>query len=102
MFTRIWKDVKYLIGCRFRKMGNMEKDNERCEFPHCTVVPTQKKKNIESKNCFTYNNNNNNNNLWFTTPMVATPVNYTSASDWQITVRRDNVISISQICLSTF
>ena len=32
-------------------------------------------------------------NLWLTAPKGATPVNQTSATDWQITVRRDNVIS---------
>ena len=44
-----------------------------------------------------YNNNNNNNNnnnkinLWLTAPKV----NLTSATDWQMAVRRDNVISIT-------
>ena len=32
-------------------------------------------------------------NLWLTAPKGATPVNYTSATDWQMAVRRDNVIS---------
>jgi hypothetical protein len=34
-------------------------------------------------------------NLWLTAPKGATPVNYTSATDWQMAVRRDNVISIT-------
>ena len=34
-------------------------------------------------------------NLWITAPKRATPVNYTSATDWQIAVRRDKVISIT-------
>ena len=34
-------------------------------------------------------------NLWLTAPKGATPVNQTSATDWQIAVRRDNVISIA-------
>ena len=33
-------------------------------------------------------------NLWFTVPKGATPVNQTSAADWQMPVRWDNVISI--------
>ena len=33
-------------------------------------------------------------NLWVTAPKGGTPVNYTSATDWQKAVRRDNVISI--------
>ena len=33
-------------------------------------------------------------NMWLTTPKGATPVNYTSATDWQMAVRRD-VISIT-------
>ena len=33
-------------------------------------------------------------NLWLTAPKGATPVNYTSATDWQIAVGQDNVISI--------
>ena len=32
-------------------------------------------------------------NLWLRTPKVAIPVNYTSATDWQMAVRRDNLIS---------
>ena len=34
-------------------------------------------------------------NLWLTTPKGATPVNKTSATDWQKAVQRDNVISIT-------
>ena len=34
-------------------------------------------------------------NLWLTAPEGVTPVNYTSATDWQMAVRRDNVISIT-------
>ena len=34
-------------------------------------------------------------NLWLTAPKGATPVNWTSATDWQMVVRRDNVISIT-------
>ena len=34
-------------------------------------------------------------NLWLTAPKGATPVNQTSATDWQIAVQRDNVISIT-------
>ena len=34
-------------------------------------------------------------NLWLTAPKVVTPVNYTPATDWQMAVRRDNVISIT-------
>jgi len=34
-------------------------------------------------------------NLWLTAPKGATPVKQTSATDWQIAVRRDNVISIT-------
>ena len=30
-------------------------------------------------------------NLWLTAPKGATPVNQTSATDWQMTARRDNV-----------
>ena len=41
------------------------------------------------------NNNNNNNNLWLTAPRGTTLVNYTSETDWQMAVRRDNVISIT-------
>ena len=33
-------------------------------------------------------------NLWLTPPKGATPVNQTSATDWQMAVQRDNVISI--------
>ena len=33
-------------------------------------------------------------NLWLTAPKEATPVNYTSATHWQMTARRD-VISIT-------
>ena len=33
-------------------------------------------------------------NLWLTAPKGTSPVNYTSATDWQMAVRRDNVISI--------
>ena len=33
-------------------------------------------------------------NLWLTAPMGATPVNYTSANDWQMAVGRDNMTSI--------
>ena len=38
---------------------------------------------------------NNNNNLWLTAIKGDTPVNQISASDWQMTLRRDNVISIA-------
>ena len=34
-------------------------------------------------------------NMWLTAPKGTTPVNSTSATDWQIAVRRDNVISIT-------
>ena len=34
-------------------------------------------------------------NLWLTAPKRATPVNYTSATDWQMAARRDNVICIT-------
>ena len=34
-------------------------------------------------------------NLWLTAPKGATPVNLSSATDWQIAVRRDNVIRIT-------
>ena len=34
-------------------------------------------------------------NLWLTAPKRATPLKQTSTTDWQITVRRDNVISIT-------
>ena len=34
-------------------------------------------------------------NLWLTTPKGAAPVNQTSATDWQMAVQRDNVISIT-------
>ena len=37
----------------------------------------------------------NKKNLWLTAPKGATPVNQTSATDWQMAVRRDNVISIT-------
>ena len=30
-------------------------------------------------------------NLWLTAPKGATPVNWTSATDWQMAVQRDNV-----------
>ena len=33
--------------------------------------------------------------MWLTAPEGATPVNETSETDWQITVRWDNVISIT-------
>ena len=33
--------------------------------------------------------------LWFTAPKEDTPVNYISATDWQMAVRPDNVISIT-------
>ena len=41
--------------------------------------------------------------MWLTPHKGATPVNYTSATDWQI-VRRDNVISITlrRLLMSTF
>ena len=39
-------------------------------------------------------------NLWLTAPKVATPVNWTSATDWQMAARRDNVISIT-LCFVT-
>ena len=32
--------------------------------------------------------------MWITAPKGATPVNYTSATDWQKAVRRGNVSSI--------
>ena len=35
------------------------------------------------------------NNLWLTAPKKVTPVNWTSATDWQMAARRDNVISIT-------
>ena len=43
------------------------------------------------------NNNNNNNklNLQLTDPKGATPINQTSATDWKMAARRDNVISIT-------
>ena len=34
-------------------------------------------------------------NLWLTAPKGATPVNQTSATNWQMAVGRDNVISIT-------
>ena len=34
-------------------------------------------------------------NLWLAAFKGATPVNYISATDWQIALRRDNVISIT-------
>ena len=34
-------------------------------------------------------------NLWLTAPKGATPVNETSATDWQMAAQRDNVISIT-------
>ena len=34
-------------------------------------------------------------NLWFTAPKGATPVTWAQATDWQMTVRRDDVISIT-------
>ena len=34
-------------------------------------------------------------NLWLTAPNGATPINYTTATDWQMAARRDNVISIT-------
>ena len=34
-------------------------------------------------------------NLWITAPRGAKPVNQTSANDWQMAERRDNVISIT-------
>ena len=34
-------------------------------------------------------------NLLFTAPKGATPINYTSATDWQMAVQQDNVISIT-------
>ena len=34
-------------------------------------------------------------NLWLIALKGATPVNYTSATDWQMTILRDNVISIT-------
>ena len=34
-------------------------------------------------------------NLSLTAPKAVTPVNYTSATDWQMATRRDNVISIT-------
>ena len=41
-------------------------------------------------------------NLWLTAPKGATPVNLTSATDWQMAVRRDNVISIKlRLIMST-
>ena len=33
--------------------------------------------------------------MWLTAPKGAKPINETSATDWQMTVRRDNVISIT-------
>ena len=33
--------------------------------------------------------------MWLAAPEGGTPVNLTSASDWQIAERRDNVISIT-------
>ena len=33
--------------------------------------------------------------MWLTAPKGTTPVNYTSATDWQMAARRDNVISIT-------
>ena len=38
---------------------------------------------------------NKKNNLWLTTPKVDTSVKQISETDWQVTVRRDNVISIT-------
>ena len=39
-------------------------------------------------------------NLWLKAPKGPTSVNKTSAADWQMTVRRDNVITITlrQVC----
>ena len=34
-------------------------------------------------------------NLWLTAPEGATPANQTSATGWEMAVRRDNVISIT-------
>ena len=34
-------------------------------------------------------------NLWLTAPKGATAVNLTSVTDWQMALRRDNVISIT-------
>ena len=34
-------------------------------------------------------------NLWLTAPKGATPVNLTSATDWQMAALRDNVSSIT-------
>ena len=40
-------------------------------------------------------NNNNNNSLRLKAPKGAIQVNYTSGIDWQMAVRRNNVISIT-------
>ena len=34
-------------------------------------------------------------NLWLTTPRISTQVKETSATDWQMAARRDNLISIT-------
>jgi hypothetical protein len=34
-------------------------------------------------------------NLWLTAPKGVTSVNYIYATDWQIAVQRDNVVSIT-------
>ena len=38
----IWKDVKYIIGCRFQKIGKFAGG----ENPYWAVVPTKKRNNI--------------------------------------------------------
>ena len=57
------------------------------EVPHCGAFYTP-----HSHPCFKLIKKLN---LWHTAPREAKPINQTSATDWQIVVRGDNVISIA-------
>ena len=82
--------------CRFRAVGAVFTNGKYAKGMQTAL---QKALMLFSVNCIFSNLQNFKINLLFTAPKRDTPVNYTSATDCQMLVRRNDVIRIHSISL---